>query len=302
MIQGSGAQCALHFDVPSQAPCRRCGRFCCESCLVEKEPPLCAACAPTITDPFGIRARAFDPVAAFTIAARLVWAEFPKLMAVVLLFALPAAVLQAALVGSGTDMSTISSSIRVGNLYDAFIGLIGGQAMLALLIARSDGRSLTVGAALGEGMGNWGRALNARIRAGLWIVLFAVLLILPMFWKATLLMFASVAALRSQDRDALAISETLVRGRFWQCLGFGVLAIAVCYVPMFIALTVVGVVFEQFALPRFVEEFLTDVMQRFSVDVAMTSVLYVAFVMLHRDAGESLAPMRWRTTPPLLES
>ena len=299
MIDAQGARCALHFDVPSAAPCSRCGRFCCQSCLVEQNPPLCAACAPTVTDPFGLHAAGFDFVPAFVIAARLVWAELPKLLVLVVLFAIPAALLQVGMVGTGDDLKTISSSIRLGNLYDAFVGLIGAQAMLALLIARSEGRSLSLGGALGEGLGNWGRSLNARIRAGLWILLFAVLLIVPAFWKGTMLMFASVAALRTQDRDPLQVSEMLVRGRFGLCLGFGLLAVGVCYVPMFITLTLVSLVFEQFGLPRLGEELITDVLQRFSVDVMMTSLLYVAFVMLHRNAGEVLDPMRWRKTPAL---
>lgn len=302
MSATDGARCALHFDSPSLATCRRCGRFCCQSCLRETEPPLCAECAPAMLDPLGLHARSFDLAAAFVIASRLVWAELPRLFVLVVLFALPAAALQTLLVGAGDDLKTVSSSIRVGNLYDVLVGLIGSQAMLALLIARAEGRSLSLGAALGEGAGNWGRALGARMRSVLWILLFAVLLVIPAIWKTTLLMFSTITVLRSQDRDALEASAAVVRGRFWLCFGFGLLVTGVCYVPMFLALTVVGVAFEALGVPRFPLEVVTDVIERLSVDVAMTSLLYVAYVMLRRTAGDPLEPMRWRTTPPLLNS
>ena len=294
-----GAHCALHFDAPSLATCNRCGRFCCQTCLAEREPPLCSACAPTVLDPFGMRGRSFDLLATFVTAFKLVWAELPKLLALVALFALPAAALQTALVSAGDDLQTVSASIRLGNLYDLFPGLVGTQAMLALLIARSEGRALSLGGALSEGLGNWLPAVRARILSALWVILFAFMLLVPAFWKSAMLMFSTIAALRSQDRNSLEASESLVRGRFWECFGFGLLAVAVCYVPMFLVLTAVGIGFDALGVPRYPVEVVTDVIERISVDVAMTSILYVAYVTLHRTAQVPLAPMRWRSVPPL---
>ncbi|MDP1826436.1 MAG: hypothetical protein Q8L48_24420 [Archangium sp.] len=299
MTEGEGPRCALHFDAPSLAPCQRCGRFCCQTCLVEREPPLCSACAPSVVDPYGIHARAFELVPAFVAAFKLVLAELPNLLALVVIFALPSAALQVALVGTGDDLKTVSTSIRIGTFYEFFVGLVGAQAMLALFIARSQGRRLSLGAALNEGVQNWRRAAGARFRAGLTIFAFALLLVLPAFWKMTMLMFSSIAVLRSHDRDALDASEQLVRGRFGLCFGFALAAIGVCYVPMFIGLTIIGVLSEALTLPRFPMEFVTDVVDRFSQDVAMASLLYVAYVMLHRTAGIELAPMRWHRVPPL---
>lgn len=37
------SKCAVHFDAPSVATCRRCGRFCCASCLPQLE--LCTECS-----------------------------------------------------------------------------------------------------------------------------------------------------------------------------------------------------------------------------------------------------------------
>ena len=133
------------------------------------------------------------------------------------------------------------------------------------------------------------------------IFAFTLLLVIPGIWKATLLMFSTIAVLRSQERDALEASESLVKGRFGLCFGFGVAAVFVCYVPMFMFGAVVGLVFEALALPRFPLEIATDLVDRFGTDVAMTSVLYVGYVMLHRTAGLELAPMRWHRVPALLE-
>ena len=297
MSQDVGPKCALHFDAPSLATCARCGRFCCQSCLVEREPPLCAACAPSVVDPYGLAARAFDFVPAFTIALKLIFAELPKLLSLVVLFALPSAALQVALVGKGDDWRTLSTSLRLSTFYEFFVGLVGAQASLALLIARSEGRVLSLGGALNEGLQNWRRAAGAHLRAGFSILGFGLLLVLPGVWKATMLMFTSIAALRSQERDALDASERLVRGRFGLCFGFGLAAVAACYGPLFIAMMVLGLL-EEAGLPRFASEFLGDVVDRASQDVAMTSLLFVGYVMLHRTAGVTLAPMRWLRTPP----
>lgn len=296
MSEAPGPKCALHFDAPSLATCARCGRFCCQSCLVEREPPLCGACAPWVVDPYGLRARSFELVPAFTIALKLIFAELPKLLALVVLFALPAAALQVALVGKGEDWRTLSTSLRLSAFYEFFAGLVGAQAALALLIARSEGRVLSLGGALTMGVQNWRRAAGARIRSGLWIFGFSLLLVLPGIWKITTLMFTTIAVMRSQDRDPLEASESLVRGRFGLCFGFGLAGIAVCYGPMFVAMLLLGAL-EELGLPRFPSEFLTDVVNRFGQDVAMTSLLFVGYVMLHRTAGVELAPMRWLRTP-----
>ncbi len=301
MSLSEGPRCALHFDAPSLATCTRCGRFCCQSCLVEREPSLCSACAPTVIDPYGMRAGGLDFVPAFLIASKLVIAELPRLLAIVLLFSLPAAAVQIALVGEGDELKTVGTSIRVSSVYELFVGLVGAQAMLALLIARGEGRRLSLGSALNEGLQNWARAVGARFRSGLTVLGFTLLLILPGFWKATLLMFSTIAVLRSQERDALEASENLVKGRFGLCFAFGLAAVFVCYGPMFVLGAAVGLALEALSLPRFPLELATDLIDRFGTDVAMTSVLYVGYVMLHRTSGHELAPMRWRRQPPLVE-
>lgn len=296
-----GARCAEHFDLPSEAPCSRCGRFCCQSCLLEQDPPLCPACAATVLDPYQLRSRGFELVHTLKASAQLIAAELPRLAVLVLAFSVPVALLQTLLVPTGNDLQSIGSSVRLENIYDALVGLVGSQAMLALFIARSEGRALDLAGALREGAGNFGRAFGARFRSGLSILGFLLLLVLPGLWKATLLMFSSIAALRTQDRDALDASQVLVRGRFWPCFGFGLLASGLAFGPMFILLAVISGLSEWLGAPRFVEELATDVVARFFADVVMTSLLYVAFVLLHRDAGEVLGKMDWKKTPPLAQ-
>ncbi|MDP2273812.1 MAG: hypothetical protein Q8K32_23935 [Archangium sp.] len=304
MRQLEGARCALHFDAPSLATCQRCGRFSCQTCLVVTEPPLCSACGPAVVDPYGLHSSSFEFVPAFVIGFKLVMAELPRLLALAAIFAVPAALVQMVLVKEGDDLRAISSSIRVNSLYEFLVGIIGAQAMLALLIARGEGRTLSLGGAFNEGMQNWTRAVGVRFRSGLIIFGFALLLLVPAFWKSTLIMFSSIAVLRSRDRDALEASESIVRGRFWLCLGFGVSAIAVAFVPMIVLESIIAVVFELLSVPRFPHELLTDFVDRFLTDAVMTSVLYAGYVMLHRTAGVELAPMRWWSArvPPLPSS
>lgn len=299
MSDGEGPRCALHFDAPSLGTCKRCGRFSCQSCLVERDPALCTTCAPALLDPYGLKASAFDFVPAFLIAFKLILAELPKLIPMVILFSVPATVLQVALTSEGDDLRAVSASLRVSSFYEAFIGIIGAQAISSASIARGEGRELSFGDALNEGLHNWGRALGARIRSGLTIFVFMLLLIVPGIWKATLLMFSAIAALRSKDQDALEASDAVVRGRVGLALGFGVATLAVTLVPMIVLETLITLVTEGLPLPRFSIELFSDVIDRFASDVAMTSLLYVGYVMFHRTAGRELSPMRWHRTPPL---
>lgn len=252
-----------------------------------------------MVDPYAMKGRAFEFVPALIIAFKLVLAELPKLLPIVILFSLPAAVIQTAFTTDGDDLRSISASVRISSFYEGLIGIIGAQAMLALLIARGEGRDLSLGAALNEGMQNWARAIGVRIRSGLTILGWTFLLIIPGFWKATLLMFTSIAVLRSQEQDALEASESIVRGRLGVCLAFGFVVLCGVFLPMVMIETVIALIAEQLNAPRFPIEFLNDVIDRLLGDALMTSMFYVAYVMLHRSAGLELTPMRWRNTPPL---
>lgn len=108
-------------------------------------------------------------------------------------------------------------------------------------------------------------------------------------------MFVGVASLRTRDRDPLEISVSLVRGRFWWCLGY-VFVLAGLYLPTMIVVAVLGIAQELLGLPPLIAEAVSDVMIRFCDSALVSTLLYVAFVMLHAADGEVLPPMRWRTS------
>ena len=293
------ATCALHFDAPAAATCSRCGRFSCVSCLVSTEPALCTACAPAVMDPFDVQRRPFELGHALVASLRITWAELPKLFVLAFVFAIPAAALQVALVPEGDDFKAVAASIRVSNFYDLIVGELGAQAMVALFIARAEGRVLSLGASLRESAACWTRAVGAQFRSSLWVVFGLVLLIIPGLWKLTTLMFVSVAVLRVPGRDALKVSEALVEGRFARCFGFGAVLVGVFLLPQFIGSVVMGIVTEGLETPRFLAEFVDDLLGRLLLNGALTSALYVGFLMLHRSAGLELPAMQWREQPPL---
>lgn len=295
------ATCALHPEVPSEAVCSRCGRFCCGPCLGERQPLLCVACVPLALDPLGLRSARFDPVSALLPGLRLAVSVAAPVFALCVAFSIPAALLQTYF-GQGEDLKSVGQSLRLSSLFDALLGVIGSQAALALVVARSEGRALSLGGAFQEGLGNWGRCLGARIRSGLWIFLFALLLVVPGIWKGVLLAFTSVAALRSQEADPLEQSEALVRGRFWEVFLFFLLAGAVLYLPVFVAIFGVGMLGELVELPTFATELFGDSLERFVSDGLMGGVMLAAYVQLHGGAGVPLAPMRWRTAPAPISS
>lgn len=284
------ARCALHFDVDATGTCARCGRFGCPSCLDERS--FCTECAPTARDPYGLN-RSLNHFTATRLALQLLWAEFPKLLALTVGFAIPAALLQVVAVPDGDDLRTISKSIRLSNMYDLLVGTIGCQAMLALLIGRAEGTPLSLVNALREGVLNWRHALGARFRAYLWIVLFVLLLLLPGIWQGVMLMFVNTAALRLRNEDALEASRRVVKGHFWAA--FGIFGINVVVMLITVAtLMVVGAGLELAEAPRFVTELLSEAMTRLASDGVNGALFFVAFVMLHTDAGLKLAPMEWR--------
>lgn len=283
------ARCALHFDVEAASTCTRCGRFGCVSCLDERN--FCTDCAPIARDRYSIRGR-LNHFAAMQIAVQLVWAEFPKLLVLAVVFALPSALLQIIAVSDGDDFQSTLKSFRLANLYDLLVGTVGAQAMLALIIGRAEGTPLSILNALREGVFNWRRALGARIRAYLWIALFTLLMVIPGIMQMVLLMFVNVAALRVRNEDPLDASIRVVKDNFWSAFGVFSMSIVVALV-MLILLMVVGTGFELVGAPRFVSEFVTGVLASMASDGLNGALLFVAFVMLHTNAGVELET-QWR--------
>ncbi|MDP1918880.1 MAG: hypothetical protein Q8L14_21705 [Myxococcales bacterium] len=287
-----GAHCALHVEAVAVGVCSRCGRFCCQGCVAEQGPVLCPACAPAVADPFELRTHALEYGYPLATGFRLVGLEFPRLALITLAFSIPNVVLQEVTSRFGLRQTSIET------IYDGLIGLIGAQAMLAVIIARAEGRALSVGGALAEGLGNFGRVFGAKFRSGLIIAVFTLLLVLPGIWKATLFMFVGIAALRTTSGDPLKLSEALVRPRFWWCLGYGLIIVGVVYVPMMLIIAAVELGTGALSLPPVAGHVLSEVFVRFLDSAVMSGLLYTVFVMLHGPAGLTLPPMRWRAEPP----
>ncbi|MGV3622066.1 MAG: hypothetical protein ACO1OB_14685 [Archangium sp.] len=292
------ARCAIHFDVDAVGTCKRCGRFACASCMADGA--FCSDCAPLAMDPYGLNRR-LDHFVAAQIALKLILADLPKLLLLVFIFSVPAALMQTALVPDGDDLKSIGTSNRISNLYDFIIGAIGTQTMLAVLIARSEGRVISIADALREGASNWPRFFGARFRSGLWTILFTLMLIVPGIWQAVMLMFSGIAALRTRDADALEVSRSLVRGRFWPAVGVAMMCGA-AIVAVVVPIGAIAIIDEESQLPRFPMELLSEVLTRFVSDVVNAAILLVAFVMLHRDADIPLEPMRWNGEAPPRQS
>ncbi len=248
-----------------------------------------------VGDPYRL-ARPFNLFEAIPTALRIVWAELPRAMLLTLIFSFPAAVIQL-VVGQGDDLRTVGNSVRASGFYELFIGTIGAQAVLALFIARGEGRVITLGQAMSEAMNNWGRAAGAIFRANLWILLFTLLLVIPGVWQAVMLLYARVAALRVRNGDALEASRQLVRGRFWPSFWVGAISFGMALGGIVFSIAAVTMM-EALNAPPLATEFVSDVLTRLGGDVLSPALVYVAFVTLNVSAGTPVEPMRWNRELP----
>src|SRR5688572_972206 len=85
--------CPKHPGVPSVAPCARCGTFLCATCVVVRDPPMCAACAVIAQDPLGVRSTPFGIGSAITGGWKMFRAGLPVLAGIAVLFGIPSGLL-----------------------------------------------------------------------------------------------------------------------------------------------------------------------------------------------------------------
>lgn len=299
MTPALSAVCPLHPEAPAPATCRRCGRFLCDACVARREPTLCAACAPLVTDPLGVVSSTFSVTRALGNGLKLVRPVAGKVLGVALAFSIPGGLLSWVLIPSGdASVRQQANNFRAGRLYDSLIGIVADIACLALFIGVAEGRRLSVSQALQEATSRWGRVFGARFRAGLITLLFALLLVVPGIWKSVLLSFTTIAAVRLRDEDALEASTRLVSGRWWPVLGFGVSAYAVVFIPVLVMAGVVGAVLPEFdGRPVFgaLSEIWGDWVERVAEQLVSAMVL-AAFYGLQNTTGATLEPMAWNSS------
>jgi hypothetical protein len=252
-----------------------------------------------VSDPYGLRGAGFSEGVAFSVGLRLLRAEWPRVLAIAALFSVPATWASLTFGPQGDGLEDSIRGLQVTTVYESLLGLVGGQAILALFIARLEGRRLGLRQALGEGFGNWGRAFAAHLRSTFVIGLFSLLLVVPGVWKTTQYMFTSVAVLRAPREDALAASEGAVEGRAWRLFGFGLLALSMTWGLTLLWAALLGLVSSLLStpVPDVAQEYVNDLGARLLSDGVLTAALLVAFVTRRQELGDSLPAMVWRTPP-----
>ncbi len=294
MTPGSSGQlsavCPEHPESPSIATCARCGRFLCATCRVTADPPLCRSCQPLALDPLGIVSTPFSLGATLRNGWRMFVPVLPAVLVIAFVFSVPAGLISAAVENAGVSDGLAAQ--RAVNFYDAFIGLIGDIACLALFVGVAEGRSLSLGQALKEGTSSWGRVFGARFRAGLITLLFTLLLILPGIWKGVLLSFVVEAAFRVRSDDPLEYSTSLVQPRWWPVFGVLLLGGVIAYLPAFVVSAVVGGVTAVVPVPLVATEIATDWFARVG-DTLASAFSLATFYGLNKTDGRTLPSMSW---------
>ena len=208
------ARCPSHPERIAVAACTRCGSFICESCAASVDPPFCAPCfakrgIPLLAEPFSFGG-------AFGGSFKLFLPVVGPILGACAIVAVPLGLLnwfmEEQLVG--TLWKTYLSMIA-----GATVGLIAVIASLALMTRKAEGRDPTFGWAMGEGVRAWPRVFGARFVAGVKILLWTLLLIIPGIVKGVRLSMVDPVAYLQDSPSPTDRSEELVRGRGWEVFG-----------------------------------------------------------------------------------
>lgn len=239
--------CAAHADVAATATCTRCGRFVCEACTFELEPVLCTTCEATAGDPLHLKHREFSVGGALLDGAKLSLLEAGPMLVIALAFAIPSVVIEALIPAAPGQM--FATSWRFSVLYENLVAFIGSQAVLARLIARAEGRVLSVDDALSLSLKTWVRCLGANLRSSIQVLAYSLLFLLPGVRRAVQLAFVDIAVLRS-TKEPLQVSTQLVEGRGWPVFGLVCASFATTWVPALLVTAVLGTAGEMLELVR----------------------------------------------------
>lgn len=223
---------------------------------------------------------------------RIFAARLGLVSAFALLYGIPGGLLSWAVT---VNEGSFRASMQVDRLYSGTVGLIFVAAMVVAMIEAAEGGKRSFLRILGHGVSAWPNVFAARFRAGLWILLFTLLLIIPGIVKALSLCLVTQAALRSGEQDALEASTRLTRGYRWHLLG----TFTVAYLPVLVLAFVVGtaaaLVSEMLPVSDALSEVVADVAIRLGEGFVL-AVGLAAFYGLKNSAGEKLAgtgPVSW---------
>lgn len=250
---------------------------------------VCTTCEATAGDPFQLKSREFSVGGALLDGAKLALHEAGPILAIAFVFAIPGVVIDILIPDEPNQ--TLSTSWRVSILYENLVAFIGSQAVLARLIARAEGRVVSVGRAFSLSLQTWVRCLGANLRGGLSILAYSLLLLVPGVRRAVQLLFVDVAVLRSA-KEPLQVSTQLVEGRGWSVFGLMFASFAATWFPALLVTVVLGAAGELLQLTH-PAALLSGWVLNIS-GMVQTSVLLVAYYGLARSKGEPLPALPFR--------
>ncbi|MFZ5442808.1 MAG: hypothetical protein ACOZQL_22570 [Myxococcota bacterium] len=295
-MEPTTARCALHLDALATVTCARCGRYCCERCVEVAEPPWCQACAEGRVDPWQLR-RPFGVGHAVSVAVRACLAEARGILVVVLVVSLLALVFEVAILepfgGTRLRLKLLSA------LFELVFQTTARLIVLALLIARVEGRALGLRGALRETKLVWFRAIGASVRSSLWTLAALLLFLVPGVVKAVELMFVPIVVMRVKHHEPLRYSEELVRGRFWRALALGLLVVALMIAASSFPVLLTRLFAPLPLVPGLVSALVSTAAANLVLVALIPALLLTTFQMLHHQAGLRLPEMRWAEAPPL---
>ncbi len=250
---------------------------------------MCSACDELAGDPFQLKRTEFSVGGALLDGAKLAWHEAGAILIIAFVFAIPGVIIEVLI--PDEPGQTLGTSWRVSILYESLVAFIGSQAVLARLIARAEGRVLPVGRAFSLSLQTWSRCLAANLRAGLSVLGYSLLLIVPGVWRSVQLTFIDVAVLRS-TKDPLLVSKQFVENRGWPVFGLVCATFATTWLPALLVTVVLGAAGELLQLQR-PASFLGGWVMNISAMVQL-SVSLVAYYGLARSRGERLPVLPFR--------
>ncbi len=99
--------------------------------------------------------------------------------------------------------------------------LIAELAAIAMLVARAEGRSISIARAYSDAVQRWPRAVRFNFYAGLQVAALWLACVFPGLWRSILLSLTNVVSfVKPIDSEPLRESEQLATTRLWEYGGF----------------------------------------------------------------------------------